>query len=107
MQKIESGNGDLTERIPEKTQDEVGQMVRGINKFIIQLQTIMRKLKDEADTLMDSARKVGTQLADSNQDANNLSAVMEQLSASMEEISATLGQLVIVFWYILLACILD
>ena len=69
MQKIESGNGDLTERIPEKTQDEVGQMVRGINKFIIQLQTIMRKLKDEADTLMDSARKVGTQLADSNQDA--------------------------------------
>lgn len=94
VQKIESGNGDLTERIPEKTQDEVGQMVRGINKFIIQLQTIMRKLKDEADTLMDSARKVGTQLADSNQDANNLSAVMEQLSASMEEISATLGQLV-------------
>ncbi|MDE7326726.1 MAG: methyl-accepting chemotaxis protein, partial [Lachnospiraceae bacterium] len=93
VKKIENGDGDLTERIPEKTQDEVGQMVKGINKFIIQLQTIMRTLKDDAETLMDSAHKVGTQLADSNQDAGNLSSVMEELSASMEEISSTLGQI--------------
>lgn len=92
--KIENGNGDLTERIPVKTEDEVGQMVEGINNFIAQLQTIMRKLKGEADTLMDSAKAVSAQLTDSTEDASNLSAVMEELSASMEEISATLGQIV-------------
>lgn len=91
--KIESGNGDLTERIPQKTQDEVGMLVKGINKFMEQLQSIMRKLKADSDTLMGSAEKVGSQLADSTADASNLSAVMEELSASMEEISATLGQI--------------
>ncbi len=94
VDKIESGNGDLTERIPVKTEDEIGQMVNGINNFIAQLQTIMRKLKGEADTLMDSAKAVGTQIADSTENASNLSAVMEELSASMQEISATLGQIV-------------
>lgn len=93
VEKIESGNGDLTERIPVKTEDEVGQMVKGINNFMEQLQTIMRKLKNEADTLMASTKTVGTQIADSTENAGNLSSVMEELSASMEEISATLGQI--------------
>lgn len=93
VNKIESGHGDLTERIPVKTQDEIGQMVNGVNNFMTQLQMIMRKLKEEAETLMGSAKTVGEQIADSTENAGNLSSVMEELSASMEEISATLGQI--------------
>ena len=93
VDRIEHGEGDLTERIPIKTQDEIGQMVGGINNFIGQLQRIMKSLKHQADTLMKSAVTVGTQVADSNQNAGNVSTVMEQVSASMEEISATLGQI--------------
>lgn len=91
--KIEAGNGDLTERIPVKTHDEIGQMVNGINNFINQLQTIMRKLKQQSETLMSSANSVGKQLAESNENASSVSAFMEQISANMEEISATLGQI--------------
>ncbi len=93
VDKIESGHGDLTARIPVKTQDEIGQMVNGVNNFMNQLQMIMRKLKEEAETLMGSAKTVGEQIADSTENAGNLSSVMEELSASMEEISATLGQI--------------
>ncbi|MDE7300379.1 MAG: methyl-accepting chemotaxis protein, partial [Lachnospiraceae bacterium] len=93
VSKIESGNGDLTERIPIKTQDEIGQLVGGVNSFIEGLQGIMQKLKHQADTLMNSVRKVGTQVADSTENASSVSSVMEELSASMEEISATLGQI--------------
>ena len=40
--KLDAGEGDLTERVPAKTKDEVGQMAVGINSFITQLQKIMQ-----------------------------------------------------------------
>lgn len=41
VHKIENNEGDLTERIPVKTKDEIGQMTAGINGFIEQLQGVM------------------------------------------------------------------
>ncbi|MBQ8279311.1 MAG: methyl-accepting chemotaxis protein [Roseburia sp.] len=91
--KLENNEGDLTERIPVSTRDEIGQMADGINAFLEQLQSIMRKLKDESERMMISAENVRKEVYDSNESAANVSATMEEMSASMEEISATLGQL--------------
>lgn len=90
---IENNEGDLTERIPVSTRDEIGQMVMGINGFIEQLQSIMQKLQRESHQMMVSSEKVHREIDESNQSAGSVSAAMEQMSASMEEISATLGQL--------------
>lgn len=53
VEKIEKDEGDLTERITVKTQDEVGQLVSGVNGFIEQLQSLMRKLKGESARMID------------------------------------------------------
>lgn len=91
--KIDAKEGDLTERVPVHTQDEIGQMASGINHFMEQLQGIMRKLKNESDNMERSVRSIMDQVTDSNENVSNVSAAMEQMAASMEEISATLGQL--------------
>ena len=91
--KIINNEGDLTERIPVKSTDEIGQMTQGINNFIEVLQRIIRQLKEEAANLMESAEKVGEELNDSTTNASGISAAMEEMSASMEEISATLTQI--------------
>ncbi len=93
MEKVEHDEGDLTERIPVKTHDEIGQLATGINGFMEQLQGVMRRLKNEAELMMESVEKVVGQIDFSNENATDVSAAMEQMSASMEEISATLGQL--------------
>lgn len=93
VEKIESGEGDLTERILVKTKDEIGQMSEGINSFLDQLQGVMRKLKQESERMMISVETVRGQINDSNENASSVSAAMEEMSASMEEMSATLGQL--------------
>ncbi len=93
MKKIDNNEGDLTERIPVKTHDEIGQMAIGINGFMEQLQGVMRRLKQESAQIALSAQKVASEINSSNENATGVSAAMEEMSASMEEISATLGQL--------------
>lgn len=91
--KIDANEGDLTERIPIHTSDEIGQMASGINHFIEQLQGILRRLKEESGNMERSVQSVMAQIADSNENVNNVSETMEEMAASMEEIAATLGQL--------------
>lgn len=94
VEKIANNEGDLTERIAVKSKDEIGQMAIGINGFMEQLQLIMQKLKAESENMMISAEKVRVELTGSSDNANNVSASMEEMSASMEEIAATLDTLV-------------
>lgn len=93
VSKIENEEGDLTERIPVKTSDEIGQMTIGINGFLEQLQGVMQKLKSESQQMMISAEVVRREIDESNESASSVSAAMEEMSASMEEISATLAQM--------------
>lgn len=91
--KLNAGEGDLTERVPVKSNDEIGQMAAGINSFIEQLQKIMQELKAESENMTRSVQNITHQVFESNESASNVSAATEQMAASMEEISATLGQL--------------
>ncbi|MGN1181336.1 MAG: methyl-accepting chemotaxis protein [Suilimivivens sp.] len=93
VSKIENNEGDLTERIPVKTTDEIGQMTQGINGFLEQLQSVMKKLKLESEHMMTSVEIIRKEINESNENAGGVSAAMEEMSAGMEEISATLGQL--------------
>ena len=90
---IDNGQGDLTERISVKSQDEIGQLVGGVNNFIEQLQGIMLKIRQESNKLTDLANSITVEIADSNDNASSISATMEQLSASMEEVAATLDEI--------------
>lgn len=95
VEKIEREEGDLTERIVVKTQDEVGQLVSGVNGFIAQLQTLMQKLKGDSARMMESADTITDRVNISNENVNSVSAAMEELAASMEEVSVSLEQMTI------------
>lgn len=87
---IEKGEGDLTMRIDVKTNDEIGQLASGINAFIEILQNTMAKIVDGSNRLDEIARLVGKNVAESNDNAQSVSSLMEELSATMEEMAATL-----------------
>jgi len=94
VKQIQENEGDLTKRIPVRSKDEIGRISNGVNAFIEQLQSIVKKLKIEAVNLETSADKVYSEINASNKRANSVSMAMEEMSANMEEISASLVQIV-------------
>ena len=93
IEKIDNNEGDLTERIEVKTQDEVGRLVQGINAFIEKLESIMKTIQTESRNMTVSVASITEGINSSNDNASDVSAVMEELSASMEEVSATVSQI--------------
>lgn len=92
VQKIQSGNGDLTERIPVRANDEVGALSAGINQMLGELHGIVSMLDDHASSLQTVANNVATNIKRSEDEIANVSATMEEMSASSEETSASLTQ---------------
>ncbi len=93
IEKIDHEEGDLTERIDVTSQDEIGQLVNGINSFIEKLQSIIRTLRQDSRLMAESANQIFDHVNESNDNAVNVSAVMEELAASMQEIAATVEQI--------------
>jgi len=90
---IDHNEGDLTQRIPVTTKDEVGQLVAGINSFIDQLQNIMKQLKDGSEQMNVQVNNINGNIVTAGNGASDVSATMEEMSASIEEISATVEQI--------------
>ena len=84
---MERQEGDLTKRIKERTSDEAGQLVRGINRFIGTLQGIIRQIKIQSDSMIQNVHNVNRQVVNANDSITDVSAAMEELSASMMDIS--------------------
>ena len=84
---MERQEGDLTKRIKERTSDEAGQLVQGINRFIGTLQGIIRQIKIQSDSMIENVHNVNKQVGSANDSITDVSAAMEELAASMLDIS--------------------
>ena len=89
IDEIKGGHGDLTKRVTVKSMDGIGQSSIGINHFIETLQNIMSNIISNSNVLDGVVGNVASSVAASSDNANDISAIMEELSATMEEVSAT------------------
>lgn len=89
IDEIKGGHGDLTKRVTVKSMDEIGQSSIGINHFMETLQNIMSNIISNSNVLDGVVGNVASSVAASSDNANDISAIMEELSATMEEVSAT------------------
>ena len=93
VEGIEEGNGDLTKHIYCKSNDEVGQMVFGINEFIDVLRDLIEKIKNGSHQLEDAASIVNEGVRAAGNKITDTSSTMQELAASMEEASAAVTEI--------------
>lgn len=95
IQKIASGNADLTQRIKVTSKDEIGSVVTGFNKFTEKLQKIISDIKHSKDTLT----KAGFDLQASTDDTSssitqilaNIESVKNQITNQSSSVEETAG----------------
>ncbi len=95
IETIASGNADLTQRIPEATNDEIGDVVNGFNAFVEKLQGIVTNLQASKTNLI----SVDTDLQGSTQDASasiteiisNIESVNNQILSQAGSVQETAG----------------
>lgn len=89
MASIERKEGNLDLRLDTTSKDEIGQLSQEINLFIEKLKTIIVDIGNNSDSLNAVVEHVTEKVSESNTNACDISAIMEELSATMEELSAT------------------
>lgn len=87
VQGIANKEGDLTKRVKERTKDEAGQLVAGINQFIGTLQNTISDIKHESTAMMDNVENVTGQIGKADENITDVSATMQELAVSMTEIA--------------------
>ncbi len=93
IEDIDNNNGDLTARINVKSDDEIGELVSGINVFIDKLHLIMKDIKNSSDKIKESSISMDSEISEVNDNANGISASMQQMAAGMQEVSATVEEI--------------
>ena len=91
IEDIHNNRGNLTERVPVQTKDEIATHVRGVNEFLDILQDVIGGVISCSDEINRQQLHVNEVVDVTNQNASDTSSTMEELAASMEEVSATVG----------------
>lgn len=94
---IAAGNADLSKRLEVPTQDEIGDVAAGFNRFVEKLQTIIRDIKDSNSVLVSA----GSDLDDSTQNTSssiteiiaNINSIHGQITSQHNSVNETAGAL--------------
>ena len=86
---LSNGNGDLTRRLPVETNDDLGQISSGINKFIANLQAMMQDVLQSSVRIGESIERLKAESDTNSQILVAHTTETEQIVAAIEEMSAT------------------
>ncbi len=93
--KIASGNADLTNRIKQSSNDEIGDVVKGFNTFTEKLQTIIAQVKQSKDSLGIAGQDLEASTEDTSasitQIIANIDSVHKQISNQGNSVQQTAG----------------
>ncbi|UFS70816.1 methyl-accepting chemotaxis protein [Geomonas sp. RF6] len=90
LKEIADGKGDLTRRIEVDSQDEIGDLAQGFNRFMDQLQETVREVTSAAGGILSSADRVQDSSHSVHTAAQAQSAAIEYTRSSTEQLDASI-----------------
>lgn len=100
LSDISEGQGDLTRSLPVRSDDELGRLAGGFNRFLEQLSGIVRTIRQSVQTLETVGQSLAVNMEQTsaavNQISANIDGVKQQVinqSASVTEVSSTMEEI--------------
>lgn len=91
---IAKGNADLTQRIPAASNDEVGDVVKGFNKFIEKLQSIVKNLLESQKILSNSDSQLQSSTFDTSASITEIISNIESMNHQITNQAGSVRQTV-------------
>ncbi len=100
LRDISEGEGDLTQRMPVTSEDEIGELSYWFNQFIEKIQTIFIDISHNSKTLAASAvelTSISNQLASGSEEtttqANTVAGATEQMSQNINTMASAVEEM--------------
>lgn len=98
LKDISEGEGDLTKRIDVKTNDEIGDLAKYFNVFVMRIQEVMINIGEVTRILLVTSKDLlltSNNIHENNEQTNNktssVNASVEEITANMDNVSAVIG----------------
>lgn len=85
-------NGDLTQRISIKRNDEIGQLSEALNTMVEKLTSVVADIQQGASNVSSGSQELSATAQQLSQGASEQAAAGEEVSSSMEQMSANIRQ---------------
>lgn len=85
LKNISEGEGDLTQRLDESRNDEIGQVAKAFNKFVVQIQDIIKESRSLADQAQASCGQMGTIINDTDAAVQTQKSELDQVATAATE----------------------
>ena len=90
---IASGDGDLTARLPEQGGKELSQIAHAFNRFITQLQQMIRRLTGVTDNLASASNQLASHSEQSVANAQLQQHSVHSIDQAIQQLVAQIGQI--------------
>jgi len=89
---LRDGDGDLTKRLPDFGNNEIGQTAKAINGFVEKIQGVLVEVRTNVDSMAQAAEEISATSQLLSEGAVKQASSIEETSASLEQMSASINQ---------------
>lgn len=90
LREIADGDGDLSRRLEVTSNDEIGEMGKYFNRFVIKLQEMIKKLSSNSNVLVNSVEKLFSSSMTMASTSEEMSSQTRSIAAATEEASTNI-----------------
>lgn len=93
MQDIADGDGDLRHRLPEDGNDELADLGRKFNHFVVKIQNTIREVGNTTDQVASAAEELSRVANETRQSVQEQGSETDQIASAINEMAATIQQI--------------
>ncbi len=93
MEKIASGDGDLTRRLEVRSNDEVGALANEFNRFTEKLQRLIAETSHHTNEVADAARRLSEVSQETNREMQMERSQVDSVTTAVTEMAATVQEI--------------
>lgn len=92
LDNIAQGEGDLTQRVPVESNDDLGQLSVSFNQVLANLQGMIASIQTLSDSLGDQASQLSTAARDNNDGITRQSDLIAMVATAMNEMQSAIEE---------------